>query len=64
MDEDMIARDVLKFSDEDSYKNHIIFYQKRMGLINVIQMGTRQLKGLLLFLELWISNLWEVVWVL
>jgi len=28
MDEDMIARDVLKFFDEDSYKNRIIFYQK------------------------------------
>jgi acetyl-CoA carboxylase carboxyl transferase subunit beta len=35
----------LKFSDEDSYKNRIIFYQKRTGLIDAIQMGTRKLNG-------------------
>jgi len=40
MDEDMIARDVFKFSNEDSYKNRIIFYKKRTGLIDAIQMGT------------------------
>ncbi len=39
----MIARNVLKFSNEDSYKNHIIFYQKRMGLTIVIQTGTWKL---------------------
>ncbi len=41
----MIAWDVFKFSNEDLYKNHIIFYQKRTGLTNVIQMGTRKLNG-------------------
>nr|AND48565.1 beta subunit of acetyl-CoA carboxylase carboxytransferase [Sphagnum wulfianum] len=45
MDEDMIARDVLKFSDEDSYKNRIIFYQKRTGLTDAIQTGTGKLNG-------------------
>jgi acetyl-CoA carboxylase carboxyl transferase subunit beta len=45
MDEDMIARDVLKFSDEDSYKNHIFFYQKRMGLTDAIQTCTGKLNG-------------------
>jgi len=40
MDEDMIARDVLKFSDEDLYKNRIVFNQKRIGLIDVVQMST------------------------
>jgi acetyl-CoA carboxylase carboxyl transferase subunit beta len=64
MDEDMITQNVLKFSDEDSYENRIIFYQKKMGLAIVIQMGRGKLKGFLLLLELWISNLWEVVWVL
>ncbi|KAH8974316.1 hypothetical protein BDL97_01G095600 [Sphagnum fallax] len=33
----MIAQDILKFSDEDSYKNRIIFYQKRTGLTDAIQ---------------------------
>nr|AND48158.1 beta subunit of acetyl-CoA carboxylase carboxytransferase [Flatbergium novo-caledoniae] len=45
MDGDMIARDVLKFSDEDSYKNRIIFYQKRTGLTDAIQTGTGKLNG-------------------
>uniref|UniRef100_A0AAT9USU5 Acetyl-coenzyme A carboxylase carboxyl transferase subunit beta, chloroplastic n=1 Tax=Pallavicinia longispina TaxID=280536 RepID=A0AAT9USU5_9MARC len=45
MDEDMIARDVLKFSDEDSYKNRIAFYQKRTGLTDAIQTGIGKLYG-------------------
>nr|YP_010194405.1 acetyl-CoA carboxylase carboxyltransferase beta subunit [Pallavicinia lyellii]QZZ24686.1 acetyl-CoA carboxylase carboxyltransferase beta subunit [Pallavicinia lyellii]QZZ24770.1 acetyl-CoA carboxylase carboxyltransferase beta subunit [Pallavicinia lyellii] len=45
MDEDMIARDVLKFSDEDSYKNRIAFYQKRTGLTDAIQTGIGKLNG-------------------
>ena len=32
----MIAQDVLKFSDEDSYKSRVIFYQKRTGLTDAI----------------------------
>lgn len=28
MDEDMVARDALKFFDENSYKNRVTFYQK------------------------------------
>ncbi|KAG6540539.1 hypothetical protein Mapa_018052 [Marchantia paleacea] len=46
MDEDMTARDVLKFSDEDSYKNRIAFYQKRTGLTDAIQTGIGQLNGI------------------
>jgi acetyl-CoA carboxylase carboxyl transferase subunit beta len=45
MDENMIAQNIFKFSDEDLYKNRIIFYQKRLGLTNAIQMGTRKLNG-------------------
>nr|BDZ75650.1 acetyl-CoA carboxylase subunit beta [Timmiella anomala] len=43
MDEDMVARDVLKFSDEDSYKSRVIFYQKRTGLTDAIQTGIGKL---------------------
>ena len=43
MYEDMVARDVLKFSDEDSYKNRVIFYQKRTGLTDAIQTGIGKL---------------------
>ncbi|BBN16688.1 hypothetical protein MPTK1_7g08490 [Marchantia polymorpha subsp. ruderalis] len=42
----MTARDVLKFSDEDSYKNRIAFYQKRTGLTDAIQTGIGQLNGI------------------
>lgn len=50
MDEDMTARDVLKFSDEDSYKNRIAFYQKRTGLTDAVQTGTGELNGNLIAL--------------
>lgn len=43
MYEDMVARDVLKFYDEDSYKNRVIFYQKRTGLTDAIQTGIGKL---------------------
>nr|UPM51649.1 acetyl-CoA carboxylase beta subunit [Takakia lepidozioides] len=45
MDEDMVARDVLRFSDEDSYKNRVTFYQKRTGLTDAIQTGIGKLDG-------------------
>nr|YP_011031930.1 acetyl-CoA carboxylase carboxyltransferase beta subunit [Huperzia kunmingensis]WRB01128.1 acetyl-CoA carboxylase carboxyltransferase beta subunit [Huperzia kunmingensis]WRB01215.1 acetyl-CoA carboxylase carboxyltransferase beta subunit [Huperzia selago] len=45
MDEDMIARDVLKFYDEDLHKNRIIFYQKRTGLTDAIQTGIGKPNG-------------------
>jgi acetyl-CoA carboxylase carboxyl transferase subunit beta len=45
MDENMIARDVFKIFDENLYKICIIFYQKKMGLTNVIQMGIGKLNG-------------------
>nr|WGO61688.1 acetyl-CoA carboxylase beta subunit [Aneura pinguis]WGO61774.1 acetyl-CoA carboxylase beta subunit [Aneura pinguis]WGO61860.1 acetyl-CoA carboxylase beta subunit [Aneura pinguis]WGO61946.1 acetyl-CoA carboxylase beta subunit [Aneura pinguis] len=50
MDEDMTARDVLKFSDEDSYKNRIVFYQKRTGLTDAVQTGVGELNGTLIAL--------------
>nr|QHD46893.1 AccD [Anthoceros agrestis] len=46
MDEDMVARDALKFSDEDSYKNRVLFYQKRTGLTDAIQTGIGKLNGI------------------
>nr|ARV78235.1 acetyl-CoA carboxylase beta subunit [Aneura pinguis]WGO58420.1 acetyl-CoA carboxylase beta subunit [Aneura pinguis]WGO58506.1 acetyl-CoA carboxylase beta subunit [Aneura pinguis]WGO58592.1 acetyl-CoA carboxylase beta subunit [Aneura pinguis]WGO58678.1 acetyl-CoA carboxylase beta subunit [Aneura pinguis] len=48
MDEDMTARDVLKFSDEDSYRNRIVFYQKRTGLTDAVQTGVGELNGTLI----------------
>nr|YP_009973949.1 acetyl-CoA carboxylase carboxyltransferase beta subunit [Eupodium kaulfussii]QNH93849.1 acetyl-CoA carboxylase carboxyltransferase beta subunit [Eupodium kaulfussii] len=45
MDEDMVAQDVLKFSDEDSYKNRISLSQKRTGLTDAVQTGIGNLNG-------------------
>nr|QNH93669.1 acetyl-CoA carboxylase carboxyltransferase beta subunit [Christensenia aesculifolia] len=45
MDEDMIAQDVLKFSDEESYKNRISLSQKRTGLTDAVQTGIGNLNG-------------------
>nr|YP_009973859.1 acetyl-CoA carboxylase carboxyltransferase beta subunit [Danaea sellowiana]QNH93759.1 acetyl-CoA carboxylase carboxyltransferase beta subunit [Danaea sellowiana] len=46
MDEDMVAQDVLKFSDEDSYKNRISLSQKRTGLTDAVQTGIGNLNGI------------------
>nr|YP_009974128.1 acetyl-CoA carboxylase carboxyltransferase beta subunit [Marattia laxa]QNH94028.1 acetyl-CoA carboxylase carboxyltransferase beta subunit [Marattia laxa] len=46
MDEDMVAQDVLKFSDEDSYKNRISLSQKRTGLTDAVQTGVGNLNGI------------------
>nr|YP_009694164.1 acetyl-CoA carboxylase carboxyltransferase beta subunit [Christensenia aesculifolia]QEI60339.1 acetyl-CoA carboxylase carboxyltransferase beta subunit [Christensenia aesculifolia] len=45
LDEDMIAQDVLKFSDEESYKNRISLSQKRTGLTDAVQTGIGNLNG-------------------
>nr|YP_001023710.1 acetyl-CoA carboxylase beta subunit [Angiopteris evecta]YP_009992439.1 acetyl-CoA carboxylase carboxyltransferase beta subunit [Angiopteris yunnanensis]YP_010576351.1 acetyl-CoA carboxylase carboxyltransferase beta subunit [Angiopteris fokiensis]P28252.1 RecName: Full=Acetyl-coenzyme A carboxylase carboxyl transferase subunit beta, chloroplastic; Short=ACCase subunit beta; Short=Acetyl-CoA carboxylase carboxyltransferase subunit beta [Angiopteris lygodiifolia]ABG79609.1 acetyl-CoA carboxylas len=45
MDEDMVAQDVLKFSDEDSYRNRISLSQKRTGLTDAVQTGIGNLNG-------------------
>nr|YP_009974218.1 acetyl-CoA carboxylase carboxyltransferase beta subunit [Ptisana novoguineensis]QNH94118.1 acetyl-CoA carboxylase carboxyltransferase beta subunit [Ptisana novoguineensis] len=46
MDEDMVAQDVLKFSDEDSYKNRINLSQKRTGLTDAVQTGIGNSNGI------------------
>nr|YP_007374808.1 acetyl-coenzyme A carboxylase carboxyl transferase subunit beta [Ophioglossum californicum]AGC26721.1 acetyl-coenzyme A carboxylase carboxyl transferase subunit beta [Ophioglossum californicum]QXF60094.1 acetyl-CoA carboxylase beta subunit [Ophioglossum vulgatum] len=45
MDEDMVARDVLESHDEESYKDRIVFYQKRTGLTDAVQTGIGKLNG-------------------
>nr|YP_009825485.1 acetyl-CoA carboxylase carboxyltransferase beta subunit [Botrychium lunaria]QIU83300.1 acetyl-CoA carboxylase carboxyltransferase beta subunit [Botrychium lunaria] len=45
MDESMVARDVLEFHDEESYKDRIAFSQKRTGLTDAIQTGIGKLNG-------------------
>nr|AJB98474.1 acetyl-CoA carboxylase carboxyltransferase beta subunit [Helminthostachys zeylanica] len=45
MDEDMVARDVLEFHDEESHKDRITFSQKRTGLTDAIQTGIGNLNG-------------------
>ncbi|MFQ6623885.1 hypothetical protein Gotur_004103, partial [Gossypium turneri] len=44
MDEDMISLDPIEFqSEEELYKDHIDFYQRKKGLAEAIQIGTSQL---------------------
>ncbi|TYI57134.1 hypothetical protein E1A91_D11G258500v1 [Gossypium mustelinum] len=44
MDEDMISLDPIEFqSEEELYKDHIDLYQRKKGLIEVIQIGTSKL---------------------
>ncbi|MFQ6623883.1 hypothetical protein Gotur_004103 [Gossypium turneri] len=41
MDEDMISLDPIEFqSEEELYKDHIDFYQRKKGLAEAIQIGT------------------------
>ncbi|MBA0634021.1 hypothetical protein Godav_022115 [Gossypium davidsonii] len=47
MDEDMISLDPIEFqSEEELYKDHIDFYQRKKGLIEAIQIGTSKLNGI------------------
>nr|YP_011004408.1 acetyl-CoA carboxylase beta subunit [Asplenium antiquum]WPT27064.1 acetyl-CoA carboxylase beta subunit [Asplenium antiquum] len=48
MDEDMTARDVLDFSDEDSHRNRIAGSQDKTGLTDAIQTGIGYLNGTLI----------------
>nr|YP_009548500.1 acetyl-CoA carboxylase carboxyltransferase beta subunit [Tryonia myriophylla]AYW15321.1 acetyl-CoA carboxylase carboxyltransferase beta subunit [Tryonia myriophylla] len=50
MDEDTTARDVLSFSDEDSYENHILTSQDKTGLTDAVQTGIGYLNGTLIAL--------------
>lgn len=45
MDEDMTAKDVLGFSDEDSYQNRITTSQEKTGLTDAVQTGIGYLNG-------------------
>nr|NP_569638.1 acetyl-CoA carboxylase beta subunit [Psilotum nudum]AGC26802.1 acetyl-coenzyme A carboxylase carboxyl transferase subunit beta [Psilotum nudum]BAB84225.1 acetyl-CoA carboxylase subunit [Psilotum nudum] len=46
IDEDMIAQDILKFHDEESYNNRIVTYQRQTGLTDAIQTGIGRLNGI------------------
>nr|YP_010463816.1 acetyl-CoA carboxylase, carboxyl transferasesubunit beta [Anemia phyllitidis]UUL71083.1 acetyl-CoA carboxylase, carboxyl transferasesubunit beta [Anemia phyllitidis] len=46
MDEDMTARDILDFSDEDSYQNRITTSQENTGLTDAVQTGIGHLNGI------------------
>nr|QKV46212.1 acetyl-CoA carboxylase subunit beta [Phegopteris decursive-pinnata] len=50
MDEDMTARDVLGFSDEDSHQNRIAVSQGKTGLTDAVQTGIGYLNGALIAL--------------
>nr|YP_009427045.1 acetyl-CoA carboxylase carboxyltransferase beta subunit [Macrothelypteris torresiana]ASU95730.1 acetyl-CoA carboxylase carboxyltransferase beta subunit [Macrothelypteris torresiana]QBA55952.1 acetyl-CoA carboxylase carboxyltransferase beta subunit [Macrothelypteris torresiana] len=50
MDEDMTARDVLGFSDEDSHQNRVAFSQGKTGLTDAVQTGIGYLNGALIAL--------------
>nr|YP_009427309.1 acetyl-CoA carboxylase carboxyltransferase beta subunit [Pseudophegopteris aurita]ASU95994.1 acetyl-CoA carboxylase carboxyltransferase beta subunit [Pseudophegopteris aurita] len=50
MDEDMTARDVLGFSDEDSHQNRVAVSQGKTGLTDAVQTGTGYLNGALIAL--------------
>nr|YP_009425029.1 acetyl-CoA carboxylase carboxyltransferase beta subunit [Ampelopteris prolifera]ASU93714.1 acetyl-CoA carboxylase carboxyltransferase beta subunit [Ampelopteris prolifera] len=45
MDEDMTAKDVLDFSDEDSHQNRIAVSQEKTGLTDAVQTGIGYLNG-------------------
>nr|YP_009426084.1 acetyl-CoA carboxylase carboxyltransferase beta subunit [Diplaziopsis cavaleriana]ASU94766.1 acetyl-CoA carboxylase carboxyltransferase beta subunit [Diplaziopsis cavaleriana] len=45
MDEDMTAKDVLDFSDEDSYQNRVAVSQEKTGLTDAVQTGIGYLNG-------------------
>nr|YP_009502326.1 acetyl-CoA carboxylase carboxyltransferase beta subunit [Alsophila podophylla]AWV63377.1 acetyl-CoA carboxylase carboxyltransferase beta subunit [Alsophila podophylla] len=45
MDEDTTAKDVLGFSDEDSYQNRITTSQEKTGLTDAVQTGIGYLNG-------------------
>ncbi|KAB2005172.1 hypothetical protein ES319_D11G251200v1 [Gossypium barbadense] len=52
MDEDMISLDPIEFqSEEELYKDHIDLYQRKKGLIEVIQIGTSKLNGIPIAIE-------------
>ncbi|MBA0678080.1 hypothetical protein Goari_019446 [Gossypium aridum] len=47
MDEDMISLDSIEFqSEEELYKDHIDFYQRKKGLIETIPICTSKLNGI------------------
>nr|YP_009547653.1 acetyl-CoA carboxylase carboxyltransferase beta subunit [Antrophyum semicostatum]AYW16256.1 acetyl-CoA carboxylase carboxyltransferase beta subunit [Antrophyum semicostatum] len=48
MDEDTAARDILSFSDEDSYENRLLVSQEKTGLIDAVQTGIGYLNGTLI----------------
>nr|YP_009426171.1 acetyl-CoA carboxylase carboxyltransferase beta subunit [Diplaziopsis javanica]ASU94856.1 acetyl-CoA carboxylase carboxyltransferase beta subunit [Diplaziopsis javanica] len=50
MDEDMTAKDVLDFSDEDSYQNRVAVSQEKTGLTDAVQTGIGYLNGTLIAL--------------
>nr|YP_009425908.1 acetyl-CoA carboxylase carboxyltransferase beta subunit [Deparia pycnosora]ASU94593.1 acetyl-CoA carboxylase carboxyltransferase beta subunit [Deparia pycnosora] len=50
MDEDMTAKDVSDFSDEDSHQNRVAASQERTGLTDAVQTGTGYLNGTLVAL--------------
>nr|YP_011030807.1 acetyl-CoA carboxylase carboxyltransferase beta subunit [Hiya brooksiae]WQT71197.1 acetyl-CoA carboxylase carboxyltransferase beta subunit [Hiya brooksiae] len=50
MDEDTTAKDILGFSDEDSYQNRIIVSQEKTGLPDAVQTGIGYLNGTLIAL--------------
>nr|YP_009427221.1 acetyl-CoA carboxylase carboxyltransferase beta subunit [Onoclea sensibilis]ASU95906.1 acetyl-CoA carboxylase carboxyltransferase beta subunit [Onoclea sensibilis] len=45
MDEDMTAKDVLDFSDEDSHQNRVAVSQEKTGLTDAVQTGLGYLNG-------------------
>nr|YP_009549281.1 acetyl-CoA carboxylase beta subunit [Vittaria graminifolia]AYW16430.1 acetyl-CoA carboxylase beta subunit [Vittaria graminifolia] len=50
MDEDTVAKDVLSFSDEDSYENRLLVSQEKTGLVDAVQTGIGDLNGTLIAL--------------
>nr|YP_009547217.1 acetyl-CoA carboxylase carboxyltransferase beta subunit [Pentagramma triangularis]AYW14873.1 acetyl-CoA carboxylase carboxyltransferase beta subunit [Pentagramma triangularis] len=48
MDEDTAARDVLDFSDEDSYENRLLISQEKTGLTDAVQTGIGYPNGTLI----------------
>nr|YP_009548414.1 acetyl-CoA carboxylase carboxyltransferase beta subunit [Pityrogramma trifoliata]AYW15235.1 acetyl-CoA carboxylase carboxyltransferase beta subunit [Pityrogramma trifoliata] len=50
MDEDTTAKDILSFSDEDSYENHLLTSQEKTGLTDAVQTGIGYLNGTLIAL--------------
>nr|YP_010886099.1 acetyl-CoA carboxylase carboxyltransferase beta subunit [Athyrium iseanum]WJH16317.1 acetyl-CoA carboxylase carboxyltransferase beta subunit [Athyrium iseanum] len=50
MDEDMTAKDVLDFSDEDSHQNRVAVSQEKTGLTDAVQTGIGYLNGTLIAL--------------